>query len=552
MFKQSKKPLVILLILAVIVLAGCIWIIAADRSPETCVARGTAALNAGKYTAAVRYLSAAVDRGIDDVDVSLDLAEAYRQTGNYTKAEYSLVRAMSRHADDTRLYLALCRAYAEQGKFLDAFDLLDRIANDAVKAELDAMRPAAPHLTPDGGFFSDYITVSAYCTAGHLYVSTDGGFPVSTEQAYSEPIALGRGETTICAIVVDDQGLVSQPTIAKYTISGIMEEVTVSDAALDAILREALGKNAEDTLMSGDLWTIEELWLTSDVKDTTALQYCVGLKKLTIDGGASSDLSFLPLLSHLESLTLTGRTLSSGDLNQIAAVTSLQSLNIANCAARDIGALKSLTDLKELNLSDNIVENLDAIASMQQIEVLNLHNNPVTSISALRGCMNLCVLDVSSCKLTNLNALADRPALEELNADANRLTTLEALRGCTGLKSLNVAENALTDVSILAELVALETVDLSHNELELLPKFNLEKSALCNIDLSHNKVSSLEPLRDLVYLNYIFADDNEIRDLSPVAGCYNLVEISVWDNPIDKSTIQSLTEHSIRVRYNPN
>ena len=552
MSKQSHKLLVILLVLAVIVLAACAWIIVADRSPETCVARGNAAMRAKQYPAAVRYLSAAVERGVDDVDVSLDLAEAYRQTGNYTKAEYSLVRAMSRHADDSRLYIALCRTYAEQGKFLDASDLLDRIANEDVRAELDAMRPAAPRLTPDGGFYSDFITVSAYCTAGHLYISTDGGFPVSTAQAYSDPIPLDRGETKVCAVVVDDQGLVSPPTIATYTISGIMEEITVDDAALDALLRETLGKEAGDVLMSGDLWTVEELTLTADVKDLTALQYCVGLKTLTIDGKTGSDLSFLPLLSQLESLTLTGRTLSSGDLNQIAAVTSLQSLNIANCAARDISALKSLTALKELNLADNIVETLDAIASMQQLEVLNIHNNPVTSISALRGCLNLRVLDVSSCKLTNLNALADRPALEDLNADANRLTTLEALRGCTGLKKLNVAENALTDVSILAELDALEDLDLSHNEISELPKFDFEKSKLCSIDMSHNEISSLEALRDLVYLNYVFADDNKIRDLTPIAGCYNLVEVSVWDNPIDKSTIKDLTEHSIRVRYNPN
>ena len=551
MSKQSKKPLVILIILAAIVLAACVWIIAADRSPETCVARGNAAMRAKQYSAAVRYLSAAVDRGVDDVDVSLDLAEAYRQTGNFTKAEYSLVRAMSRHADDSRLYVALCRTYAEQGKFLDAAELLDRIANDDVKSELDARRPAAPHLTPDGGFYTDYVSVSAYCTAGHLYISTNG-FPVSTEQAYSEPIQLERGETTVCAIVVDDQGLVSPPTVATYTISGIMEEVTVDDPALDALLREALGKEADDVLMSGDLWTVEELTLTSDVKDLTALQYCVGLKKLTVDGKTGSDLSFLPLLSRLESLTLSGRTLSSGDLNQIAAVTSLQSLDISNCAARDISALKSLTELKELNLSNNIVENIDAIASMQQIEVLNIHNNPVASISALRGCLNLRVLDVSSCKLTNLNALADRPALEDLNAAANHLTTLEALRGCSGLKKLNVSENALTDVSILAELEALEDANLSYNKISELPKFDYEKSVLCNLDISHNEISSLEALRDLVYLNYVLADDNKIRDLTPIAGCYNLVEVSVWDNPIDTSTVKELTEHSIRVRYNPN
>ena len=80
-----------------------------------------------------------------------------------------------------QLYRRLSATYVAQDKLLDAQQMLDSITDPAIRASLEAARPAAPALTPDGGEFSDYITVSVSAPSGTVYVSVteqyrlDGG-----------------------------------------------------------------------------------------------------------------------------------------------------------------------------------------------------------------------------------------------------------------------------------------------------------------------------------------------------------------------------------------
>ena len=49
---------------------------------------------------------------------------------------------------------ALCRSqtYIAQDKILDAEQMLDRITSSDVKAQIDALRPRAPVLSPESGY----------------------------------------------------------------------------------------------------------------------------------------------------------------------------------------------------------------------------------------------------------------------------------------------------------------------------------------------------------------------------------------------------------------
>ena len=112
------------------------------------------------YRLAINSFSMANKLQPQDADLALKLAQAYRNSSNFTQTERTLVNAIYASPDDTRLYVALSKVYVEQDKLMDAQQMLDNIANPTVLAELSSRRPLAPKISPEGGYYSEYITVS--------------------------------------------------------------------------------------------------------------------------------------------------------------------------------------------------------------------------------------------------------------------------------------------------------------------------------------------------------------------------------------------------------
>lgn len=77
-----------------------------------------------------------------------------------------------------------------------------------------------------------------------------------------------------------DNGLVSDAVYAGYTVGSVVEPVTLADAGLDSYVRELLGKTAGSTLMTDELWAIEELDLPDTVASLEDLPYFTGLRTL--------------------------------------------------------------------------------------------------------------------------------------------------------------------------------------------------------------------------------------------------------------------------------
>ena len=153
-----KKLLITLLVLvlAAALLFGLYYFL---WTPENFAALGARAMRAGNYSRAVSRYSTAVELDPDNAEYVIALADACVANGSYTMAERTLVSAL-RIAPSTELYLKLSATYVAQDKLLDAQQMLDNINNAAIRAEIDAMRPAARALTPEGGGLSEYITVT--------------------------------------------------------------------------------------------------------------------------------------------------------------------------------------------------------------------------------------------------------------------------------------------------------------------------------------------------------------------------------------------------------
>jgi hypothetical protein len=240
MKKIVKRIIPFLLIVALI--ASAVWyIFVYDRETvrDFLMAQARSCAQNGHFEAATWFYDISYEFAGEDENVAVDLAQIYKDSGNYTKAERTLVSAIADGAT-SELYIALCQTYVEQDKLLDAVNMLDKVADPAIKAELDALRPAAPQPDFAPGFYSQYISLNFTAAGGTLYVSTDGQYPSTADTPCVTPVALEGGETKIYAITVGSNGLVSPLSILSYTVGGVIEAVEFADAYIEELIKDQL------------------------------------------------------------------------------------------------------------------------------------------------------------------------------------------------------------------------------------------------------------------------------------------------------------------------
>ena len=122
----------------------------------------------GNHNVATWFYNIAYKQSSNSDDVAIELAQQYKSSGNYTKAEYTLSNAIA-DGGGVDLYIALCNTYVEQDKLLDAVTMLDSITNPQIKEQLAAMRPASPTVTPEPGYYSQYISATLSKYDGTIY-----------------------------------------------------------------------------------------------------------------------------------------------------------------------------------------------------------------------------------------------------------------------------------------------------------------------------------------------------------------------------------------------
>lgn len=551
-----KKVLKVLIpvVLVLAILGAACWFFFFQRPDLTSgflQSRASHMVSRDRYERAIRYYSWAWKLEPQESDIPLALADTYVLADNYTKAEYTLVRAISGDSGNVDLYTALCKTYVAQDKLLDAVEMLDRITDGNVKATLDALRPASPAISPESGYYNEYIEVTVESPEEAVYVTANGEYPSMARDRYEGPITLSGGESTVIAVAVNELGLVSPVMPKGYTIGGVVEEATLSDPTIDAVVREQLGLSITATLMTDDLWSITTLQLPDTVEDLSDLRHFTGLRSLTLQNVSGMDFTVLSQIPSLEKLDLSGCTISSHSLEAIGSLTELKSLKLNTCALTDLTSLAALTKLEELDLANNSITDIGVLSLMLELETVSLANNPISSIAGLATCSQLRSVDISNCSVVSLSSLSGKTQLQTLLAPNNQINDLSDLAGCRSLSVLDVQSNFISDISVLAGLPALTQFDGDHNQITEIPSF-VKNAPLQRFSVNYNQISDLSGLSGLMYLNYVEADYNQIEDLMPLADSYNLIQINVWDNPVTEESVAALQERSIIVNYNPN
>ena len=570
--KKAMKFLVPLM-LGVLILASIVWYLFVydrDFTRDTLLNQARYQNVHGNPRISSWFYDAAYTFSGHDKNIAIELANQYKGDGNYTKAEVTLTEAI-RNAPTPELYTALSRTYVEQDKILDAMNLLDKLGNPEIKAALDKARPSAPATDAEGGFYSQYIQVNLQAdNAKYLFYTTDGEFPSIQGSVFHGAIPLTAGETVVTAVAVSESGLVSPLSVYHYTITGVIEEVTFTDAAMDKAVRELIGVAEGKTLMSDQLWKITEFTAPEGVKSYEDLKLLPNLTKLTIKNMTVDTLSHLSSLVKLETLDLSGSTFPVSDLTILPTLPSLKSLTLAGCRLSTVENLADCKTLTYLDLSSNTIRNLTPLSTMPQLSEVKLRNNAVNSLDALSGLENLTSLDVSFNALSSLAPLSNCVRMTKLTADNNQLINLVGLEKTSLLTHLSVNHNQISDLSGLPrnpelqelriasndvfDLTALESLkkltllDFSGNHVEALPNWP-DDAALQTIDGSYNALQSIDSLANQQALTHVYMDYNLLTNIDALENCFCLVQVNVFGNAIPDVSL--LREKDIIVNYDP-
>lgn len=570
--KKALKVIIPLLLAAAVICSMTWYLLVYDRAftKDMLLWSARTLEQDGKHELAAWLYNITYQQASYEDDIAIELANQYKTIGNYTKAEYTISEAIA-SKPTTDLYIALCNLYVQQDKLLDAVALLSAVSNPEIKAELEAMRPQAPVLTPEPGFYSQYITVEAKGDNATLFVNTRGEFPTTEKDLYTAPITLPQGETVLYALAISDNGLVSPLTINGYTIGGVVELVTFQDAEIEKAMREAIGADANDAIYTNALWNVKSFTVPAGATTYADLAYLPYLETLKITDAVKGELVHIKSLSNLTELTVENGSLNDEELTTIGQLIGLKRLTLANCGISTIASLSHMNQLEYLDLSNNTIRNLSVITDMQELEELYLNNNVVTDLTNLAGLTKLRILDVSynslrtvdpirtATALTYLNfahnevsdiqMLTSLAALVELNTSYNALTDIGSISACTQLEVLNISNNSIEDISQLSALEKLNNFDFSYNQVKKLPSFN-KSCPLSYIDGSYNMIEDLKALSSLKNLNVVLMDYNEkLASLEPLDSCPRLVKVNAYGTKV--ADVRFLTDKSIVVNYNP-
>ncbi|MBE6924235.1 MAG: leucine-rich repeat domain-containing protein [Ruminococcaceae bacterium] len=525
----------------------------------------------GNQEWAIQLYGMAYEHSDQNSHVAIELAEMFRQSGNYTKAEYTLSNAIA-DGGSIDLYVALCKIFVEQNKLMDAVNMLDSVSDPVIKSQLDSMRPAAPVATPEQGKYSERFSVSFLNTQGKVYATAERSFPSIADGPCASPIPLSPGSTTIYALTVGDNGLVSTLQIYSYIISGVIEPVTLSDEAIDQTVRQLLQVDENHILYSNELWELESLIVPSDAESLADFSLLPNLTTVAIHSSSITDLSPLESLVNLTELSIKDTPVSPEDLSFIAKLPKLTSLTLSGCGLSSIANLAPATSLTYLDLNTNSIRDTSALSDMSNLEYVDLSHNALTDLRIFRGkekltelyvsynsilsttpliaCPALSVLDVTSNQLTSLDGVDGIPQLRTLYAAYNQLTDVSALASCSTLGDLDISYNQISNIDMLSTLNQLLIFNFSNNQISRLPNFAAGCS-LSSITGTSNDLTSLDALSGLKNLNFVYVDKNPaLTSIAPLAKCYNLIEVNVLGTGItDVSALRNAVGEHVTIHY---
>ena len=319
------------------------------------------------------------------------------------------------------------------------------------------------------------------------------------------------------------------------------------DSALTDLRKAAAADQTQECLMlmadcyeaQGNLDKALEVLRLLDTRDPEVAQRIMALERRrdSLNSAGKVKIAGTEYDMNTASLSLSGMGLTDGEMDQVAKLYALTSLNLSGNSITDISALSTLGGLTALDLSDNNISDIRALAELKGLRTLYLDNNPITDFSVLAELENLTTLSIKGIAISEeqLQALSSALPSCAIHSDTDQEDAADITLGGVTFKSdvkeLNLNSRGITDISALSACRELERLDLTGNKIsDITPLMDI--TGLKELVIKDNQVTDLRPLMALNTLAYINAEGNGITSTVPLGSLTGLKELHLAGNPI--------------------
>ena len=266
-------------------------------------------------------------------------------------------------------------------------------------------------------------------------------------------------------------------------------------------------------------------------------------------------------------LDLSGKDARSGRLADVAKLTKLTSLKLADNKITTLDFLIPLEKLVSLDLSNNDITDISALAGLKNLRTLHLDGNDIKDFTPLYSLNRLTMLTIGDIEIkeSQLKQLKEKlpgcviysdeakedviditlggktfkSNVTELDLSGSGVTDVSLLSVCTKLTKLDLSDNSINNISPLVDIPGLTELDLSNNSIsDISPLVSMTK--LTKLDLSNNSIKSAAALKELTKLTELQLGGNKLGSFSVVAKLSALKTLGLNDTGLQDSDLSNL------------
>jgi Leucine-rich repeat (LRR) protein len=220
----------------------------------------------------------------------------------------------------------------------------------------------------------------------------------------------------------------------------------------------------------------------------------------------------------------------------VAQLTRLQAVNVGS-----FWGIECFTGLKELYANLGWAMEADPVGALTQLEILSLDRHSFYTIAPLGSLSRLRELSLrESLGLASADPIRNLVELETLDLSDNSIYAWHAIAPLSRLKTLSINHARAGDLAFLAGHASLETLEAEDNEIaDLSPLAGLD---IATLKLGRNRLQAVGALATLTKLKHVDLARNSVTDLTPLASAGSLETLILDSNPIqDVSPLAALT-----------
>lgn len=286
------------------------------------------------------------------------------------------------------------------------------------------------------------------------------------------------------------------------------------------------------------------------ISDLSFLQHLPQLTQLSIHGDYIDDLDSLKFLSQLGQFEFFSFTDSINDLYFLRHLPHLTELAFHSMVS-DLSPLQHLTKLTHLQISLESASDLGPLQHLAHLTRLSVYGNLISDPAPLEQLQKLTQLTISVESTRNPNFLRHLTQLTHLNIYLGNARDLSPLQHLKHLTQLSIYGEGVSDLSPLQHLSKLKDLSINGKRInDLSPLQQLPH--LTRLSVYGESLTDLSPLQHLSQLTELSISGKNIKNLNPLQHLSHLskLDINIWETNFDLRPLQNLPLANLVIHAN--